>query len=81
MNADQARALFLDHCEPGDLSHYGEKAAVAAILAATAFIEDEARRYAGFYKPASDGRNTFVIFADMVSELTAVRVTPLETAA
>lgn len=33
MNADQARALFLEHCEPGDLSHYGEKAAVAAILA------------------------------------------------
>jgi len=35
MNADQARALFLEHCEPGGLSHYGEKAAVAAILAAT----------------------------------------------
>jgi hypothetical protein len=35
MNADQARALFLEHCEPSDLSHYGEKAAVAAILAAT----------------------------------------------
>jgi hypothetical protein len=34
MTPDQARALFLEHCEPGDLSHYGEKAAVAAILAA-----------------------------------------------
>ena len=35
MTEDQARALFNDHREPGDLAHYGEKAAVAAILAAT----------------------------------------------
>lgn len=32
-------------------------------------IEAEARRYAGFYKPNSDGRNTFIIFADWVAAL------------
>jgi len=77
MNAEQARALFLDQCPPGDrgaLERYGEKSAVAAILAATNFIEAEARRYAGFYQQGSDGRNTFVIFADMVCDLTAQRV-------
>lgn len=39
MSPDEARALFLDHCEPGNrgtLERYGEKAAVAAIMAATA---------------------------------------------
>jgi len=35
MTPEQARALFYEHREPGDLAHYGEKAAVAAILAAT----------------------------------------------
>ena len=34
MTPEQARALFLDHCAPGDLSHYGVSAAVAAIMAA-----------------------------------------------
>ena len=37
MNAEQARALFLEHCKPGShgtLERYGEQAAVAAILAA-----------------------------------------------
>jgi predicted SnoaL-like aldol condensation-catalyzing enzyme len=29
-------------------------------------IADEARRYAGHYPEASDGRNTFIIFADLV---------------
>jgi hypothetical protein len=76
MSPEQSRALFLDHCQPGDrgtLERYGEKAAVAAIVAVTAHIEAEARRYAGFYKPHSDGRNTFVIFADAVSDLQAER--------
>jgi hypothetical protein len=82
MSPDEARTLFLDQLGPNDtLARYGEKAAVAAIMAATAFIEAEARRYAGFYKSASDGRNTFVIFADMVSDLTAERVAPLEPVA
>ena len=38
MSPEEARALFLEHCQPGDrgtLERYGEKAAVAAILAAT----------------------------------------------
>jgi len=77
MIADEARTLFLDHCPPGDrgaLQRHGETAAVDALLKATAFIESEARRYAAFYSPHSDGRNTFVIFADMVSDLTAERV-------
>ncbi len=33
-------------------------------------IEAEARRYAGMYPDASDGRNTFVVFADWVARLT-----------
>jgi len=77
VNAKQARALFLEHCQPGDrgaLQRHGEKAAVAAIMTATAHIEAEARRYADFYQPYSDGRNTFVIFADMIASLTTERV-------
>jgi hypothetical protein len=79
MNADQARALFLDHCKPGGaatLQRYGTQAAVDAIGTLTAFIEAEARRYAGNYPEASDGRNTFAMFADMVADLTAERLTP-----
>lgn len=71
MTEDQARELFRDHCQPGSrgaLEHYGEKAAVAAITALLATIETEARRYAGFYDAGSDGRNTFVMFADFVAE-------------
>ena len=33
MTPEQARALYLDHCTVGGMEHYGEKAAVAAILA------------------------------------------------
>lgn len=79
MNADQARALFLEHCKPGGaatLQRYGTQPAVDAMVALTAFIEAEARRYAGMYPEASDGRNTFVMFADMVSDLTAARILP-----
>jgi len=32
-------------------------------------IEAEARRYAAMYPQASDGRNTFVLFADWVASL------------
>lgn len=32
-------------------------------------IADEARRYAAMYPDATDGRNTFVMFADWVSRL------------
>lgn len=84
MSPEQARALFLDHCKPGGaatLQRYGTQAAVDAIVTLTDFIEAEARRYAGFYPEASDGRNTFVIFADMVSDLTAERLAQLELAA
>lgn len=80
MNPAQARLLFLDHCAPGGagtLQRYGTQAAVDAITTLTGFIEAEARRYAGFYPEASDGRNTFVIFADMVSDLTANRACSL----
>lgn len=31
------------------------------------FLEDEATRYAEMYRPNSDGRNTFVIFRDIIS--------------
>jgi hypothetical protein len=36
-------------------------------------IETEARRYAGMYPAASDGRNTFVIFADWIAGLALTR--------
>ena len=32
-------------------------------------LEQEARRFAGFYEQGSDGRNTFVIFADKIAAL------------
>lgn len=31
-------------------------------------FEDEARRYAGAYPQSSDGRNTFIMFADMIAD-------------
>lgn len=43
MIPEQARALFNEHREPGDLAHYGEKAAVAAIMAAVADSQDDFR--------------------------------------
>lgn len=77
MSPAEARAAFLDNCKPGDrgsLERHGEIAAVAAILSITAHLEAEARRIAGMYAPHSDGRNTFVIFADKIADLTADRV-------
>jgi hypothetical protein len=77
VSPEQARTLFLEHCKPGGaatLQRYGTQAAIDAIGALTGFIEAEARRYAALYPEASDGRNTFVIFADMVSGLTAQQV-------
>ena len=77
MSPQQARALFINHCRPGGsatLQRYGTQAAVNAIGTLTAFIEAEARRYAELYPEASDGRNTFVMFANMVATLTEQRV-------
>jgi len=37
--------------------------------AALTYLESEARRFADFYPDGSDGRNTFVIFADKVAAL------------
>ena len=34
MTPEQARALFNEYRKPGDMAHYGEKAAVAAIMEA-----------------------------------------------
>ena len=36
---------------------------------ALAHVEAESRRYAAMYDQGTDGRNTFIIFADMVSAL------------
>jgi hypothetical protein len=38
-----------------------------AAVAKLAYLEAEARRFADMYSPASDGRNTFVIFADKIA--------------
>lgn len=43
MSPEQALALYREHCQPGDrgaLERYGEKAAVAAIVAATTLQRD-----------------------------------------
>ena len=40
--------------------------------------EAEARRYAGFYPEASDGRNTFVLLADRIAELSGATLSTLE---
>lgn len=45
MTPEQARALFNEHREPGDMAHYGEKAAVAAILAATKKPKEDADEF------------------------------------
>ena len=42
---------------------------VERLRAALSIAETEARRFAGFYPEASDGRNTFVIFADEIAAL------------
>lgn len=42
------------------------RAAWDAVSAEREFIAQEARRYASFYPEASDGRNTFVLFAEMI---------------
>jgi hypothetical protein len=41
-------------------------ASASALDAEREAIADEARRYAGLYPEASDGRNTFLMFADFV---------------
>ena len=45
----------------------GERATIEAQRDALAYLETEARRLADCYKPGSDGRNTFVIFADKIA--------------
>lgn len=54
-----------------DLARMNEARAQRAertITALLATIEGEARRYASHYAEATDGRNTFVMFADFVAE-------------
>lgn len=38
-----------------------------------AHLEREARRFADFYDHGSDGRNTFVIFADKIAALASIQ--------
>lgn len=42
------------------------------------FLATEARRYASHYPEASDGRNTFIIFAEMIERRSAL-VSPADT--
>lgn len=58
MTPEQARALFNEHREPGDLAGYGEKAAVAAIMEATSWqpIETAPKGECILYFPADGGR-------------------------
>jgi hypothetical protein len=49
------------------------KATPAPVNDALAYLEAEARRFAGFYDEGSDGRNTFVMFADKIAALATVK--------
>ncbi|TBG78585.1 hypothetical protein ELG76_04005 [Rhizobium leguminosarum] len=42
-----------------------------ALRAEHEFLSQEARRYASFYSESSDGRNTFIIFAEMIERRSA----------
>jgi hypothetical protein len=42
---------------------------IERLRAALALAEDEARRYAEFYPPSSDSRNTFIMLADRIAEI------------
>jgi len=65
VNAEQARAVFLEHCQPGDrgtLERHGEKAAVAAILAAVAPLIDALNGISDAHlgdQPAADGGSEY----------------------
>jgi hypothetical protein len=56
-----------------DVFHFPEyrarTPAPADVVDKLAYLEAEARRFAGFYPESSDGRNTFVIFADKIAAL------------
>ena len=45
--------------------------AIERLKQALETAESEARRYAEYYPPASDGRNTFVILADRIAALSS----------
>lgn len=81
MSPDEARALFLEHCEPGDrgtMERYGAFAATSAICSVTDHIEAEARRLASAFSDNSSASNTLIILADMVAALTAEKLARLD---
>ncbi len=51
------------------VSNWNRRAATSAGEAGLEMIASEARRYASFYPEASDGRNTFIIFAEWIERL------------
>lgn len=60
---EQVEAL-LDAAE----AHLSEQSRIdAAVAKERERCEQETRRYAGFYLPHSDGRNTFVMLADFIA--------------
>jgi hypothetical protein len=48
--------------------------APADVVDKLTYLEAEARRFAGLYPEASDGRNTFVMFADKIAGVSAIPV-------
>jgi len=52
-------------------------AEVAELREKLAYLEREARRFAGHYPQGTDGRNTFVIFADKIAS--CAQVDPLNS--
>ncbi len=46
---------------------------IAGLVKALTYLESEARRFAGMYPEASDGRNTFLIFADKIASVSAIK--------
>jgi hypothetical protein len=59
MTEEQARMLFNEHREPGDMAHYGEKAAVAALMSVSGWqsIDSAPNGQCILYFPSSGGRN------------------------
>lgn len=74
---ETARALFLEHCQPGSrgtLERYGEGPAVSAILEAVGVFERNDVRYVLICNPTdNDGGLAYLIGHDGVTEMRIVK--------
>jgi hypothetical protein len=70
----RAREVAIEDCRARAIA--AEQTIAQALQSERDAIENEARRYAGFYKEASDGRNTFILLAEWIEARTAKAVSP-----